>query len=292
MNRVKLFCIPYAGGSATVYYKWNNYLKNNIELIPVELSGHGARFNEKLHTNMKSMIEDIYNNIKDKLNDGPYMIFGHSMGALIAYELLYKIKESGDNSPLHAFFSGKGAPSIKNKTSIYNESDEVIIKEIYDLGGTPKELLNQKEILNIFLKIIRADYEIIETQFPNHAKEIAQQYTALDDVCLYAVGGDGTIFEVMNGINDQVPLAIIPCGTGNDFYRVISLLGSHFYISDYTPYGFNTTNFLIFCIVECCSICSCLSEHNSWSAGNRAGELFCCGTATVIIFNVITYHKF
>lgn len=76
--------------------------------------------------------------------------------------------------------------------------------------------------INSICHQMNLDYEIIETQFTNHAKEIAQQYTALDDVCLYAVGGDGTIFEVMNGINDQVPLAIIPCGTGNDFYRVIS----------------------------------------------------------------------
>ena len=65
------------------------------------------------------------------------------------------------------------------------------------------------------------EHEIFITQFPKHAKQIAQEYTEKDDVCLYAVGGDGTVLEVLNGLNKNVPMAIIPAGSGNDFYRLI-----------------------------------------------------------------------
>ncbi|MDD6467560.1 MAG: diacylglycerol kinase family lipid kinase [Erysipelotrichaceae bacterium] len=65
------------------------------------------------------------------------------------------------------------------------------------------------------------EYEIRMTEYPGHAKEIAQQYQKEDDVCLYAVGGDGTLWEVVNGIQPQVPMALIPSGTGNDFFRMI-----------------------------------------------------------------------
>ena len=132
--------------------------------------------------------------------------------------ILYKIKESGDNSPLHAFFSGKGAPSIKNKTSIYNESDEVIIKEIYDLGGTPKELLNQKEILNIFLKIIRADYEIIETY------EYIEKKEKLDFP-----------ISVFYGADDKLTIDNLKLweNVTNSGFEKVRFNGGHFFINHY-----------------------------------------------------------
>ena len=64
------------------------------------------------------------------------------------------------------------------------------------------------------------EYEIIVTEAPGHAKELASRYTKDDDVCVYATGGDGTLWEVVNGINDGVVMSIIPCGTGNDFFRM------------------------------------------------------------------------
>lgn len=98
------------------------------------------------------------------------------------------------------------------------------MRHIFIVNPASGNSLNQTrtEEIDAICQKKNLDYIIIETKYPNHAKEIAHQYTSKDDVCLYAVGGDGTIFEVMNGINDGVPLAIIPCGTGNDFYRVIS----------------------------------------------------------------------
>lgn len=163
MKKVKLFCIPYAGGSSSIYLSWKKYFKEEIEIYPVELAGRGKRFDEKPYTNMEDILNDIYNSIKDDINDGEYMIFGHSMGALLAYELIHMINENGDNKPKHAFFSGKGAQHIPVlKESIYKLSDHEFMKKVYSLGGTSKELLDTKELLEIFIGVLKADYEAID----------------------------------------------------------------------------------------------------------------------------------
>ena len=65
------------------------------------------------------------------------------------------------------------------------------------------------------------EYRILTTEYPGHASELAARYTAEEDVCVYAFGGDGTAYEVLNGLNDGVAMALIPNGTGNDYFRKI-----------------------------------------------------------------------
>lgn len=92
-----------------------------------------------------------------------------------------------------------------------------IINPISGKGSAKKAIPEIEELM----KKRKADYEIKITEYPKHAQEIAKQYTLEDDVCLYSVGGDGTAYEILNGLNDGVCFCIIPCGTGNDFYRLI-----------------------------------------------------------------------
>ncbi|MCF0115311.1 MAG: YegS/Rv2252/BmrU family lipid kinase [Erysipelotrichaceae bacterium] len=83
------------------------------------------------------------------------------------------------------------------------------------------ERITLEQILKHYSNQTPLDYEIIYTTKPKDATEIAQRYHKEDDVTLYAVGGDGTIFEVVNGLNEEVPMGIIPMGTGNDTYRMV-----------------------------------------------------------------------
>ena len=107
MNRIRLFCFPYAGGSSEIFLRWKKYLDQNIELNPIELSGRGHRCNELFYDDFESVIEDVYKIIKYSLSDVPYAFLGHSMGSLIAYELCYKLIEFGDEPPIHIFFRKK-----------------------------------------------------------------------------------------------------------------------------------------------------------------------------------------
>jgi 4'-phosphopantetheinyl transferase len=100
-----LFCLPYAGGSESIYYKWKRYLKHFIELEPIELKGRGKkRFNETFYESLEEAVDDIFENIKDKIAEDDFAIYGHIMGSLLAYELYYKIGKLNVRKPKHIFF--------------------------------------------------------------------------------------------------------------------------------------------------------------------------------------------
>jgi surfactin synthase thioesterase subunit len=163
---MKLFCLPYAGGSAMIYKNknWERYLDDSIELVPIELAGRGIRYSEKLYGNFNEAVDDIYNLIKGDLDKTDYAIYGHSMGSLLAYELYYKIKQlKNKSSPRHMFFSGIQPPHLKiNHKMIHHLPDKEFEEEIIGLGGTPKEIFENKEVFKFFLPTLRADFKIIE----------------------------------------------------------------------------------------------------------------------------------
>lgn len=167
-----LFCLPYAGGSEVIYYKWKRYLNSSIQLEPIELKGRGKRFNEDFYENLEDAVEDIFENIKDKIVENEYAIYGHSMGSLLAYELYYKICNENVNIPKHIFFSGYKAPCIsREKKQIYLLSDEEFIKEVIELGGTPQEVADNEELLQLYTPILRNGFKILEKYLYKEKKD-------------------------------------------------------------------------------------------------------------------------
>lgn len=171
MSSIKLFCLPFAGGSAMTYYKWQEGLSDGIEVIPIELAGRGKRFNELLYNNMDEMVEDTYEQIVKEIESSPFAFYGHSMGSILIYELIHKIKANKYKEPVCAFFSGRYPPYIeKAKEEFYQLPDSEFMNMIYSLGGTNKELLENKELQELFLPIIRSDYKIVETYKHKHGR--------------------------------------------------------------------------------------------------------------------------
>ncbi|NLD47761.1 MAG: thioesterase, partial [Clostridiaceae bacterium] len=166
MEKINLFCIPYAGGSATsLYKKWNNLLGSAIEVIPVELPGRGARINEPLLYNYEEVVNDIYSSISNLIDSGkPYALFGYSMGSWLSYELAHKIMENGQKAPIHAFFAAKEAPHVEREgKDTHKLGNDEFINEVIKYGGMTDEFLKHEELLELFLPILRADYEVSET---------------------------------------------------------------------------------------------------------------------------------
>lgn len=183
MKTVKLFCIPYSGGSAEVYRKWKNSLYNHIELCPVEIGGRGKRICEPLPDRIEDVIEDLATAIMDQLESNErYAIFGHSMGCLLAFETYYKLMEKGCHTPCHMFFSGRYAPqSPRHKTSYHLLPDEEFIKIVLSYGGNTREILDNKELLQLFLPILRADFKISEIfEYEEKSKKIASDITVIN----------------------------------------------------------------------------------------------------------------
>lgn len=212
-----LFCLPYAGGSESIYYKWKRYLKPSIELQLIELKGRGKRFNETFYESLEEAVDDIFENIKDKIVEDDFAIYGHSMGSLLAYELYYKIGKLNVRKPKHIFFSGYKAPNIKRREKhIHLLPDDEFIKEVIDLGGTPEELVENEELLQLFIPILRSDFRILENYIYREKKDKIQ-----------------CDISILNGKEDDITLEEILAWknhAGKDF-KVYNFEGNHFFIN-------------------------------------------------------------
>lgn len=168
--KIKLYCLPYAGGMASVYYKWKHIINDCIEVIPIDYAGHGVYYDLPCFTNMKDLVSDVIS--KMSLDEAPYAIFGHSFGALVAYEVVTKLHDEGYHDPIHVFYSSHESPEIRPEKEIFNLSDNDFIAEMSKLGGTPNELCSDLECFKFFLPSLRADYRIEETYKFNGYKKI------------------------------------------------------------------------------------------------------------------------
>jgi surfactin synthase thioesterase subunit len=164
MQKLKLFCFPYAGGSTAIYNKWRRYVDPAIELVPVELAGRGKRIHEALYKDLREAVDDVFTVVTKNVNQVPYAIFGHSMGAIIAHSLARKLRECADTQPVHIFFSGRGAPHVirsdEKKYHLMNDYD--FKHEIIELGGTSPEFFEHPELLELFLPLLKNDFKIAE----------------------------------------------------------------------------------------------------------------------------------
>ncbi|MEI2406089.1 thioesterase II family protein [Niallia taxi] len=164
MEKCILYCIPNAGASSVMYLKWRKYLSEHIALQPLEISGKGERFKEPLLNSISDIVNDLYDQIKNKLDKSPYALFGYSMGSLVSFELYRKIKKNGHKLPIHFFASSFEAPQyIFRKLHTYNLPDPEFKKEVLKYNGFPKEFMNDESFLDYYLRILRSDFQAIET---------------------------------------------------------------------------------------------------------------------------------
>lgn len=166
MQRFKIFALPYAAGSAGIYFNMAKYFNNMANIIPVELSGHGSRYIQPLCKTIQEMAEDVFYGIHDKLDD-PYCLLGYSMGSLIGYELYSVISSAGLRKPEQMFLFAADAPHIpKRKKNFHLMTKEDIINELKDLNGSVDNALEDEELMEIIIPIARADFEALEVYKP------------------------------------------------------------------------------------------------------------------------------
>lgn len=163
-NKIILFCLPFAGGSATlIYNKWKSKLSPEIILKPIELAGRGNRILEDFYEGVPEAVADICKLMEEENPKGyDFAIFGHSMGAFLAYEVTQKLYAEGKKMPRHLFFSARHAPNIMKSRNFSGLDNETFKKRILELGATPKEVFNNLELQKIFIPILRSDFKIAE----------------------------------------------------------------------------------------------------------------------------------
>jgi medium-chain acyl-[acyl-carrier-protein] hydrolase len=157
---LKLFCFPYAGGAARIYRDWPDNLPFGVEVQAVQLPGRGARMTEPPFTSLPSLIEDVSDAIRPLL-DRPFAFFGHSMGALIAFELARQLRRERGAEPAHLFVSGRRASHLtRTEPPTYNLPDDEFVKELARLNGTSREILEHPELMSLMIPPLRADFAV------------------------------------------------------------------------------------------------------------------------------------
>ncbi|MFK7000961.1 thioesterase domain-containing protein [Flavobacterium oreochromis] len=213
---MKLFTIHFAGGNK---YSFNKIFNQTSCSLPIEIN----RNNSDLHTT----IEEILNNLKLDNIKSDYIIYGHSMGALLAYLLCHKLQEEGLPMPQQLIVSGKKAPSIPRENKISHLPDGEFWKEIVALGGIPEEMQNYPELIDYYLPILRHDFKLVES----YEYEKKPKLNIPIDVFY---GSEEATEEEMLGWKEET--------TGK--VTITKLEGNHFFIFNHIEYFQNYFNSL------------------------------------------------
>jgi surfactin synthase thioesterase subunit len=157
----RLFCFPHAGGSASFYHPLARALAPSTDVLAVQYPGRQDRRAEPNFTG----IDEVADQIADLLApapDRPFAFFGHSMGAIVSYEVTRRLEQRGLAGPVALFVSGRRAPAVHRIEEVHKGSDDDLLRALRDLSGTDPRILGDEEMLRMILPAVRSDYRAIE----------------------------------------------------------------------------------------------------------------------------------
>ena len=172
MNTVTLICFPHAGADATTYRKLAGALARQedgrppVRVETVSLPGRGRRYAEPLLTNLDSIVDDVLAQIAPWTAVGRYALFGHSMGAWLAYLTAQRLRLDGLRPPFRLIVSGARPPRMGTRKALHALDQHALVDELKSMGGFPQALLDNAEALAYFLPILRADLQALATYMP------------------------------------------------------------------------------------------------------------------------------
>jgi surfactin synthase thioesterase subunit len=196
--KLRLICFPYAGGNASTYLPWAKWLPKNVELVAVQPPGRSSRISEKCHSNMESYVNEVLLNIR-KIVDIPYILFGHSLGSRVAFEVMVQCNKLGLPLPQHFIASGSKGPHVPLRSEpIHELPDDEFITKLVDFKGTAQEVLDNKELLELFMPMLRADFKLSDTY--NHSSKLKF------DCPITVIGGKSDLDVTRDDLNSWAQL--------------------------------------------------------------------------------------
>ncbi len=161
--RIRLICLPFAGGGASAFRGWADGLPLTIEVCAVQPAGRETRFREAPFTQFGPLVADLADALTPLL-DLPIALYGHSMGALTAFELARELRRRGSAPPAWLVVSGRVAPDVPlRNTPLHKLPDPEFRAELKNLNGTPPAVLESEELMSLLLPLLRADFTAHET---------------------------------------------------------------------------------------------------------------------------------
>jgi len=216
--RVRLFCFPFAGGSAAAFRTWSSLLSSTIDVQAIQLPARATRLRDTPVDRMDVIVDQLVPSLAPYL-DRPYAFFGHSMGALLAFEVARRLESEDVRPPDHVIVSSRRAPHLRHSESLLHPlPDDEFVREINRrYGGIPPEVAQHPDVLELLLPALRADIAALETYRPETARPLRCPITAL------------------GGLDDpRVSREDLDAWRAQTFSRFESRLfpGGHFYLSD------------------------------------------------------------
>ncbi len=217
-SKYKLICIPYAGSGSNIFYKWQKVIGKDVEILPVQLPGREKRITEECMTDCEKVVEGIAGQLINLIDDHEFAIFGHSMGGIIAYELCRQLQKKYNISPKICFISASHIDADNEKIYLSKLDDEAFVQKLRQYGGINDEILKYPEFFDVFVKILKNDFRLIENYTISEDDKVIhvpiRNYIGTDDNLMK--------MEKMNDWREYTDLGYT--------YRIFN--GNHFFISD------------------------------------------------------------
>ena len=216
--RIRLFCFPYAGSGASVYRAWPEGLPHDVEVCAVQMPGREGRYGEPLVTDVRALVPPLCAGIAAFL-DRPVAFFGHSLGALVAYETALALGRDLSLSPTALFVSAHRAPHLpRERPPIHHLPEPAFLDELRRLNGTPAEVFAEAALLEVVLPPLRADFQMAETYAGSSSGRLSCPVVALGGI------GDDRVSRAMLDAWREVT-------TGP--FEAATFPGDHFFITSH-----------------------------------------------------------
>ncbi len=160
--RLRLFCFPFAGGTASALHRWAELLGPSVEVLVVQYPGRETRFREPPLKRISTLVEAL-GPVMLPLLDRPFAFFGYSMGTFISLSLAHWLRRSGAPVPRGMVMAAGTPPKVYRPRGFYSLPDEELIAELRRYGAAPPQVLAHRELMELLLPMVRADFEMVET---------------------------------------------------------------------------------------------------------------------------------
>lgn len=211
----RLYCLPYAGGSARVFADWAEGLPADLEVVALELPGRGLRFHEDPVDRLEPIVAGLLGEVLAQPPHTRFAVLGYSYGSLLAFELCRRLEHYYGMVAEHLFVAAMRAPSVpRTEPRVSALSDDRFRAHIRSLGGTPPEVLEHDALMEILLPVLRADFTVVDN-YAYHGRPISCPITAL--------GGDDDA-----GVSLDALAAWAGCTAGPFGLQMFS--GGHFFL--------------------------------------------------------------
>lgn len=213
-EQMKLICLPHAGAGGIIYTPWKGVLSEKIGLYPVLLPGREKRIREPLIPDAVELCHNILRGIQCEFN-APYILFGHSMGGILVYELMKQIMEKGLPLPLRIIMAGTSLRGYRKVPNVDLLSDDELAVFLAKMGGTEQEVLYNDNFRECYFPIIRSDYKLVRS-YP-----FAPRKLPVPIVALAGTQDDQVDIEDMYYFQELT-----------DDFQLFQIEGNHFFIED------------------------------------------------------------